>query len=309
MGSVVALWFLITALHVVPELFYRVHRQSGKIYIGQPRRLYESNFVATFGSQHFSCILALIAALVIGVPLGLWMGLNKWVRAVLDPLVELLRPIPPLAYLPLLVIWFGIGETTKVLLIFFSILAPVIISSAHGVLSHQLNRERAALSLGASQSQVFWHVILPTALPHIITGIRIGLGVGWSTLVAAELVAADRGIGFMVQSAAQFLITDTVILGIIVIAIVAVSFELFYVGYKTVFSLVWSAVVVKKMNTVVANLNIEVIKPTIGAIIHNIDLNALNEQTTQQIQQALLDYQVIFSKATISATSASRLGP
>lgn len=222
------------------------------------------------------------------------MGLNKWVRAVLDPLVELLRPIPPLAYLPLLVIWFGIGETTKVLLIFFSILAPVIISSAHGVLSHQLNRERAALSLGASQSQVFWHVILPTALPHIITGIRIGLGVGWSTLVAAELVAADRGIGFMVQSAAQFLITDTVILGIIVIAIVAVSFELFYVGYKTVFSLVWSTVVVKKMNTVVANLNIEVIKPTIGAIIHDIDLNALNEQTTQQIQQALLDHQVIF---------------
>ena len=253
--------------------------------------------------------LALIAAVVIGVPLGLWMGLNKWVRAVLDPLVELLRPIPPLAYLPLLVIWFGIGETTKVLLIFFSILAPVIISSAHGVLSHQLNRERAALSLGASQSQVFWHVILPTALPHIITGIRIGLGVGWSTLVAAELVAADRGIGFMVQSAAQFLITDTVILGIIVIAIVAVSFELFYVGYKTVFSLVWSAVVVKKMNTVVANLNIEVIKPTIGAIIHDIDLNALNEQTTQQIQQALLDHQVIFSKATISSASTSRLGP
>ena len=95
------------------------------------------------------------------------------------------------------------------------------------MISHQLNRERAALSLGATQAQVFWKVILPTALPHILTGIRIGLGVGWSTLVAAELVAADRGIGFMVQSAAQFLITDTVILGIIVIAVVAVSFELF----------------------------------------------------------------------------------
>ncbi len=106
-------------------------------------------------------------------------------------------------------------------------MAPVIISSTHGVISHQLNRERAALSLGATQAQVFWKVILPTALPHILTGIRIGLGVGWSTLVAAELVAADRGIGFMVQSAAQFLITDTVILGIIVIAVVAVSFELF----------------------------------------------------------------------------------
>src|SRR5690606_36885899 len=81
--------------------------------------------------------------------------------------------------------------------------------------------------LGATRLQVLQYVILPTAVPHILTGVRIGLGVGWSTLVAAELVAADRGIGFMVQSAAQFLITDTVILGIIVIAIVAVSFELF----------------------------------------------------------------------------------
>ncbi|WP_442838587.1 taurine ABC transporter permease TauC [Acinetobacter baumannii] len=227
-GSVVALWFLITALHVVPELFLPSPQAVWQKFIS----VSQEGFMKATLWQHLAAsisrvFLALIAAVVIGVPLGLWMGLNKWVRAVLDPLVELLRPIPPLAYLPLLVIWFGIGETTKVLLIFFSILAPVIISSAHGVLSHQLNRERAALSLGASQSQVFWHVILPTALPHIITGIRIGLGVGWSTLVAAELVAADRGIGFMVQSAAQFLITDTVILGIIVIAIVAVSFELF----------------------------------------------------------------------------------
>ncbi|HDR2010867.1 TPA: taurine ABC transporter permease TauC [Acinetobacter baumannii] len=227
-GSVVALWFLITALHVVPELFLPSPQAVWQKFIS----VSQEGFMKATLWQHLAAsislvFLALIAAVVIGVPLGLWMGLNKWVRAVLDPLVELLRPIPPLAYLPLLVIWFGIGETTKVLLIFFSILAPVIISSAHGVLSHQLNRERAALSLGASQSQVFWYVILPTALPHIITGIRIGLGVGWSTLVAAELVAADRGIGFIVQSAAQFLITDTVILGIIVIAIVAVSFELF----------------------------------------------------------------------------------
>ena len=209
--SVLVIWYLITALKIVPSLF-----------LPSPQAVWQ-HLTASISRV----LLALVAAIAIGVPLGLWMGLNKWVRAVLDPLVELLRPIPPLAYLPLLVIWFGIGETTKVLLIFFSILAPVIISSTHGVLSHQLNRERAALSLGASQSQVFWHVILPTALPHILTGVRIGLGVGWSTLVASELVAADRGIGFMVQSVAQFLITDTVVLGIIVIAIVAVSFELF----------------------------------------------------------------------------------
>ncbi|MCL6245259.1 MULTISPECIES: taurine ABC transporter permease TauC [Acinetobacter] len=226
--SILVLWFVVTTLKIIPELFLPSPAAVWQKFI----EVSQQGFMKATLWQHLAesigrVFSALIAAIVIGVPLGLWMGLNKWVRAVFDPLVELLRPIPPLAYLPLLVIWFGIGETTKVLLIFFSILAPIIISSAHGVISHQKNRERAALSLGATRLQVLQYVILPTALPHILTGVRIGLGVGWSTLVAAELVAADRGIGFMVQSAAQFLITDTVILGIIVIAIVAVSFELF----------------------------------------------------------------------------------
>ncbi len=226
--SLLLAWYVVTALHLIPELFLPSPAAVWQKFL----EVSQQGFMKATLWQHLAesigrVFIALFAAIVIGIPVGLWMGLNRWVRAVLDPLIELLRPIPPLAYLPLLVIWFGIGETTKVLLLFFSILAPVVISSTYGVLSHQTNRERAALSLGASKRQVLQYVILPTALPHIITGIRIGLGVGWSTLVAAELVAADRGIGFMVQSAAQFLITDTVILGIIVIALVAVSFELF----------------------------------------------------------------------------------
>ncbi len=176
--SVLVIWYLITALKIVPSLFLPSPQAVCQKFL----EVSQQGFMKATLWQHLAAsisrvLLALVAAIAIGVPLGLWMGLNKWVRAVLDPLVELLRPIPPLAYLPLLVIWFGIGETTKVLLIFFSILAPVIISSTHGVLSHQLNRERAALSLGASQSQVFWHVILPTALQHILKGIRICLGV------------------------------------------------------------------------------------------------------------------------------------
>lgn len=227
-ATVLLIWSIISALHIVPELFLPSPLAVWHKFI----EISQQGFMKVTLWQHLAAsisrvLVALIIATLIGVPIGLWMGLNKWVRAVLDPLVELLRPIPPLAYLPLLVIWFGIGETTKILLIFFSILAPIIISSTHGVLSHQINRERAALSLGATRSQVFWHVILPTALPSIMTGIRIGLGVGWSTLVAAELVAADRGVGFMVQSAAQFLITDAVVLGIIIIALVAVAFEIF----------------------------------------------------------------------------------
>lgn len=226
--SLLLLWFVVTALQILPELFLPSPSAVWQKFV----IVSQDGFMKATLWEHLAksmgrVLTALFAAIAIGVPLGLWMGLNKWARAVFDPLVELLRPIPPLAYLPLLVIWFGIGETTKVLLIFLSILAPIVISTTYGVLSHQLNRERAALSLGATRQQVLKYVILPAALPHILTGIRIGLGVGWSTLVASELVAADRGIGFMVQSAAQFMVTDTVILGIVVIALVAVSFELY----------------------------------------------------------------------------------
>ncbi|HGU0882306.1 TPA: ABC transporter permease subunit [Escherichia coli] len=142
--------------------------------------------------------------------------------------LQLISPLflPPLAYLPLMVIWFGIGETSKILLIYLAIFAPVAMSALAGVKSAQQVRIRAAQSLGASRAQVLWFVILPGALPEILTGLRIGLGVGWSTLVAAELIAATRGLGFMVQSAGEFLATDVVLAGIAVIAIIAFLLEL-----------------------------------------------------------------------------------
>jgi len=171
-------------------------------------------------------VLALLASVLLGIPLGVLMGVSPVARGLLDPLIEAYRPVPPLAYLPLIVIWFGIGELSKVLLIFLAVLAPVIIATSHGVAQVSRNRLRAAQTLGASRSQLLWFVILPEALPEILTGIRIGLGTGWSTLVAAELVAATRGLGFMVQSAAQFLVTDVVILGIVVIAVIAFALEL-----------------------------------------------------------------------------------
>ncbi|WP_083339034.1 taurine ABC transporter permease TauC [Chromobacterium sphagni] len=171
-------------------------------------------------------VLALLAAAALGIPLGALMGISPLARGLLDPVIEAYRPVPPLAYLPLIVIWFGIGELSKVLLIFLAILAPVVIATCHGVAQVSRNRLRAAQSLGAGRGQLLRLVVLPEALPEILTGIRIGLGAGWSTLVAAELVAATRGLGFMVQSAAQFLVTDVVVLGILVIAVVAFALEL-----------------------------------------------------------------------------------
>jgi taurine transport system permease protein len=169
---------------------------------------------------------ALVASSLIAVPVGFAIGLSRVGRGILDPLLELLRPIPPLAYLPLIIIWVGIGETSKVLVIGIAMLAPIALSTASGVRSVSSDYVEAARLLGADQAQIIRHVIFPSALPSILTGMRIALGAGWSTLVAAELVAATRGLGFMIQSAAQFLVTDVVIMGILVIAGVAFLLEL-----------------------------------------------------------------------------------
>jgi taurine transport system permease protein len=169
--------------------------------------------------------LALLGAVLLAVPTGLAMGLSARTQSVLDPIIEFYRPVPPLAYLPLIVIWFGIGEFSKVLLIFLAVFAPVVVATAAGVRKVDPVRVRVTQSLGGSRLQVIRYVIVPSALPDILTGLRIGLGTGWSTLVAAELIAATQGLGFMIQSASQFLVTDLVVAGILVIAVVAFSLE------------------------------------------------------------------------------------
>ncbi|MDB6086009.1 MAG: taurine transporter permease [Gammaproteobacteria bacterium] len=171
-------------------------------------------------------LAALFLALATAIPLGLALGLNRVLRALIDPLIEFYRPIPPLAYLPLIVIWFGIGEVSKILLIYLAIFAPIVVATTAGVMAVDPIRIRVAQSLGATRLQLVRFVVLPSALPTIMTGIRIALGAGWSTLVAAELIAATRGLGFMIQSASQFLITDLVIAGILVVALVAVLIEI-----------------------------------------------------------------------------------
>lgn len=193
-------------------------------------RLIQTGYVDSTLLQHMGASLArvfaaLAFAVVIGVPAGLLIATSPIGRGVLDPVIEFLRPLPPLAYLPLVIIWFGIGETAKVLVILLSMIPAITIATAAGARSASKNQVNAARAFGASPLQLLWHVLLPSALPSIITGIRIALGAGWTTLVAAELVAAGRGLGYMIQSAAQFLVTDVVIAGILVISAIAFAFE------------------------------------------------------------------------------------
>lgn len=220
------LWFLVTATGAIAPLFL----PSPETVLSRLVSLTTDGFVDATLAQHLAASLlrvfaALAAALIIGVPAGLAIGLSTVGRGILDPIIEFLRPIPPLAYLPLVIIWAGIGETAKVLVIALAMLPPIVIATAAGSEGVERNRLNVARALGATRWQVLRLVVFPSALPSILTGTRIALGAGWATLVAAELVAATRGVGFMIQSAANFLATDVVIAGIFVIAIVAFALE------------------------------------------------------------------------------------
>lgn len=222
-----AAWWAVTAAELIEPLFL----PPPSAVLEKAWLLMTSGYMDSTLWQHLGASLqriglALFFAVLTGIPVGIAIGHNRIARGIFDPLIEFYRPIPPLAYLPLIVIWCGIGEFSKVLLIYLAIFAPIAISTATGVRTVDPTKLRAAQSLGATRWQLIRHVILPSALPEILTGVRIGLGVGWSTLVAAELIAATSGLGFMVQSAAQFLVTDVVVLGILVIALIAFAMEM-----------------------------------------------------------------------------------
>lgn len=143
-------------------------------------------------------LAALGIGVVLGVPIGLLMGLNPWVRGTLSVPIGLYWGLPPLAYLPLLIIWLGIGESSKIVLLSLSTFAPICFSAQAGVRSVPVERINAALSLGATRLQLFTNIILPSALPEILTGLRIAVAAGLSCLVAAELIAARSGLGYMI---------------------------------------------------------------------------------------------------------------
>ena len=221
-----AAWWLAAWLELVPPLFLPGPAKVGARFIAVLTGGFADATLLAHAVASLERVLAALSfALLTAIPIGIGMGLSPVFRGLFDPIIEAYRPIPPLAYLPLVVIWFGIGETTKILLITLAIIPPVALSTASGVRSVPTERIHAALTMGATKLQLFRHIILPNALPEILVGARIGLSVGWSTLVAAELVAAPRGLGFMIQSASNFLVTDVVIVGILTIAVIAFAME------------------------------------------------------------------------------------
>ena len=165
--------------------------------------------------------VAALAGVALGVAIGWWRRFGDLV----DPLVEFIRPIPPLAWIPLAIIWFGIGDAQNMFIIFLGAFFPIVVNAIEGVGSVDRPLIWAALTLGGTWSQILREIILPGALPLILTGLRIGLGVGWMALVAAELVAASSGLGFLIEDSRNLLFTERVLLGMVMIGLLGFAMD------------------------------------------------------------------------------------
>ncbi len=171
-------------------------------------------------------ISAFVLAAAVGVGLGIIMGRHRWAEDFFLPLISIGNPIPGLAYAPLFVLWFGLGNLPAVLLVGFAAAFPIVLNTWTGVKAVKEIWIRAAEAMGAGARQLFWSVVLPGALPYVLTGLRIGLGRAWRVLVAVEmLTSVSLGLGWLIFGAREFLNTDVMLAGIAVIGIVGLALE------------------------------------------------------------------------------------
>lgn len=224
--GLLALWTLVARYKLVNPLFLPAPEVVWKSFVevltvGYQGKLLHEHMAASLGR----IFAGYFTACLVGIPLGLMMGLSSKVKAVFDPIVEFYRPLPPLALYTLLVMWLGIGDTSKVALLFLAALPPLSISAMQAARSIEVGHVRAAKMLGGTPSQLFRHVFLPSCLPGICTGMRISLGFTYTVLVAAEIVAASAGLGWMIWDASKFLLSDVVIMGLFVLGLTGLALD------------------------------------------------------------------------------------
>jgi ABC-type nitrate/sulfonate/bicarbonate transport system permease component len=176
-------------------------------------------FVHAFASLS-RVVQGFLIAAILGIALGALVGRSRLFERLVEPVVELLRPIPPLAFLPMMVLWFGIGEASKVAFIAYAAFFPVFTTTLQGIKFVDPVLLRAAASLGATERDMFRYVILPAALPNIVTGLRIAFGLSFFVIVAAEFIAADAGLGFLINDSRTFFNVAQMLLGAIVIGLI-----------------------------------------------------------------------------------------
>ena len=170
-------------------------------------------------------LLGLVWGTVVGVPLGLVIGLSRWADRIVGPAVDFVRALPPLGYYPLLILWFGLADTSKIWLLFLAGVAPITLATAAGVANVRHERVSAALVLGAGRLDLIRYVVLPSVAGDVVAGIRVASGFVWTTIVAAETINGIPGIGGLAWSSQKQLRADVAILAVIVIGITAIAID------------------------------------------------------------------------------------
>ncbi|VEF48619.1 putative taurine ABC transporter permease [Bacillus freudenreichii] len=219
-------WYIITKLNIFSDVFIPSPAKTWSTFTDLLVNGYKGNSLLyhLFDSL-YRLSSALLLALITAVPLGLLSGYSTKVRAALDPILEFYRPLPPLSYYTLLILWFGIGDLSKVALLFLAAFAPMYIASVSGVKGVLEDRIHSAASLGANKWQTFRYVIFPSCLPEIFTGLRTAVGFAYTTLVASEMVAAVSGIGWLVLDASKYLRSDIMYVGIILMGVTGILLD------------------------------------------------------------------------------------
>jgi NitT/TauT family transport system permease protein len=171
-------------------------------------------------------VLGVAFGITLAVPVGFMLGWYRQVRRFIDPLINFFRALPPIALIPLVIVYFGIGELAKTVILFYASFFAGVIVMYEGIAQISPIYVRVARTLGAADDEIFLRVIVPLAVPHMLTALRVALGVAWATLVASELIAARQGLGALIQDAASFFQLDTIYVGIICIGFIALAMDL-----------------------------------------------------------------------------------
>lgn len=169
--------------------------------------------------------VGLVCGIALAVPVGFLLGWYRPARTLIDPLVNFFRSLPPIALIPLVIVYFGIDELAKVIMLFYAAFFSGVIVMYEGIVQTNPLFIRVARTLGATDGEIFRRVIVPLALPHVLTALRVALGVSWATLVASELIAAQRGLGAVIQNASNYFQIDTIYAGIISIGVLALIMD------------------------------------------------------------------------------------
>ena len=168
----------------------------------------------------FRVAVGFLSATIVAIPLGLLLGTRKYLHEAFDPILQVMRTISPISWIPLAILWFGIGDTPAIFIIFITAFFPILISTALSIKHIDPILIKVGTNFGASKSQLLWKIILPAISPYIIIGLKISLGISWVIIVAAEMVGMSSGLGYMILDARNFLRTDLIIAGMFVVGII-----------------------------------------------------------------------------------------